>query len=124
MLMVQYGDRRMLFAGDNENRSQQYFAANPPEIGLNADIFKYPHHGQVRLRDDFLEAINPQLIFINGAANVIKGSVNYCDKKHISYLLGYKGLTRMRTDGNIWVIDYLKEKDADRDLPYTPERSE
>lgn len=124
MLMVQYGDRRMLFAGDNENRSQQYFAANPPEIGLNADIFKYPHHGQVRLRDDFLEAINPQLIFINGAANVIKGSVNYCDKKHISYLLGYKGLTRMRTDGNIWVIDYLKEKNADRDLPYTPERSE
>ena len=124
MLMVQYGDRRMLFAGDNENRSQQYFAANPPEIGLNADIFKYPHHGQVRLRDDFLEAINPQLIFINGAANVIKGSVNYCDKKHISYLLGYKGLTRMRTDGNIWVIDYLKEKNADRDLPYTPERDE
>ena len=124
MLMVQYGDRRMLFAGDNENRSQQYFAANPPEIGLNADIFKYPHHGQVRLRDDFLEAINPQLIFINGAANVIKGSVNYCDKKHISYLLGYKGLTRMRTDGNIWVIDYLKEKNADRDLPYTPERGE
>lgn len=116
--------RRMLFAGDNENRSQQYFAANPPEIGLNADIFKYPHHGQVRLRDDFLEAINPQLIFINGAANVIKGSVNYCDKKHISYLLGYKGLTRMRTDGNIWVIDYLKEKNADRDLPYTPERDE
>lgn len=45
-LMVQYGDRRMLFAGDNENRSQQYFAANPPEIGLNADIFKYPHHGR------------------------------------------------------------------------------
>ena len=124
MLMVQYGDRRMLFAGDNENRSQQYFAANPPEIGLNADILKYPHHGQVRLRDDFLEAINPQLIFINGAANVIKGSVNYCDKKHISYLLGYKGLTRMRTDGKIWVIDYLKEKNADRDLPYTPERSE
>lgn len=78
----------------------------------------------MRLRDDFLEAINPQLIFINGAANVIKGSVNYCDKKHISYLLGYKGLTRMRTDGNIWVIDYLKEKNADRDLPYTPERSE
>lgn len=124
MLMVQYGDRRMLFAGDNENRSQQYFAANPPEIELNADIFKYPHHGQVRLRDDFLEAINPQLIFINGAANVIKGSVNYCEKKHISYLLGYKGLTRMRTDGNIWVIDYLKEKNADRDLPYTPERDE
>jgi len=67
---------------------------------------------------------NPQLIFINGAANVVKGSVNYCDKKHIPYLLGYKGLTRMRTDGHIWVIDYLKEKNADRDLPYTPERDE
>lgn len=30
----------------------------------------------------------------------------------------------MRTDGKIWAIDYLKEKNADRDLPYTPERSE
>ena len=124
MLMIQYGDRRILFAGDNENRSQQYFAANPPEIGLHADIFKYPHHGQVRLRDDFLEAIDPQLVFINGAANVVSGSTSYCDKKHIPYLLGYKGLTRMRTDGHIWVIDYLQEKNADRDLPYTPSREE
>ena len=60
MLMVQYGDRRILFAGDNENRSQKYYIENPPACGLNADILKYPHHGQVRLNNDFLALISPR----------------------------------------------------------------
>lgn len=124
MLMIQYGDRRFLFAGDNENRSQKYYVENPPEVGLNADIFKYPHHGQVQLNNDFLKAISPELIFMNGAADAVTGGVKYCEKQSVPYLLGYKGLTRMRTDGNIWVIDYLEEKNADRQLPFTPPRDE
>ena len=48
MLMVQYGDRRFLFVGDNENRSQKWHVENPPAVGLKADIMKYPHHGQVK----------------------------------------------------------------------------
>lgn len=126
-ILLRYDGMVMMIDASTKNatmRNRIYTACDTLGIDHIDNIFKYPHHGQVRLRDDFLEAINPQLIFINGAANVIKGSVNYCDKKHISYLLGYKGLTRMRTDGNIWVIDYLKEKNADRDLPYTPERDE
>lgn len=124
MLLIQYGDRRILFAGDNENRSQKYFVENPPEVGLKADIFKYPHHGQVQLNNDYLKAIDPELIFLNGASNAVKGGVKYCEKKKVPYLIGYNGLTRMRTDGNIWVIDYLEEKNADRKLPFTPPRDE
>lgn len=122
MLMVQYGDRRILFAGDNENRSQKYYVENPPACGLNADILKYPHHGQVRLNNDFLALISPSLAFLDGAADTIKDGVKYCQKHEIAHLLGYKGLTRLRTDGSIWVIDYLKEENADRELPYTPVR--
>ena len=114
MLMVQYGDRRILFAGDNENRSQKYYVENPPACGLNADILKYPHHGQVRLNNDFLALISLALAFLDG--------VKYCQKHEIAHLLSYKGLTRLRTDGSIWVIDYLKEENADRELPYTPAR--
>ncbi len=122
MLMVQYGDRRFLFVGDNENRSQKWHVENPPAIGLKADIMKYPHHGQVKLVDCFLEAVSPELAFMNGAADVMNGGKSYLESKGIPYLLGYQGLTRMRTDGHIWVIDYLHEKNADRELPYTPER--
>ena len=122
MLMIQYSDRRILFAGDNENRSQKYYVENPPACGLNADILKYPHHGQVRLNNDFLALISPSLAFLDGAADTIKDGVKYCQKHEIAYLLSYKGLTRLRTDGSIWVIDYLKEENADRELPYTPVR--
>ncbi len=122
MLMVQYGERRILLAGDNENRSQKYFAENLPTCGLKADIFKYPHHGQVKLLDTFLEAIDPELVFMNGAADVMDSGKKYLERKGVPYMLGYQGLTRMRTDGHIWVIDYVREIGADRELPYTPER--
>lgn len=122
MLMLQYGDRRFLFVGDNENRSQKWHVEHSPAIGLKADIMKYPHHGQVKLVDSFLEAVSPELAFLNGAADVMNGGKSYLEAKGVPYLLGYQGLTRMRTDGHIWVIDYLHEKNADRDLPYTPER--
>ncbi len=122
MLMIQYGDRRILLAGDNENRAQQWFAANEPAVGLKADIFKYPHHGQVKLRDDFFELIDPELVFMNGAADVMDSGKKYCKKKGVPTVLGYQGLTRMRTDGTIWVIDLVKEIGADRECPYTPER--
>lgn len=122
MLMIQYGERRFLFAGDNENRSQKFYVENPPEVGLKADIFKYPHHGQVRLNNNYLKAIDPELIFLNGASKAVQGGVDYCKQKKVPYLIGYNGLTRMRTDGKIWVVDYLQEKNADRVLPYTPAR--
>lgn len=121
-LMIQYGERRLLLAGDNENRSQKYYVENPPEVGLKADIFKYPHHGQVRLNNNYLKAIDPELIFLNGASEAVKGGVEYCKQKKVPYLIGYNGLTRLRTDGKIWVVDYLQEKNADRVLPYTPYR--
>lgn len=124
MLMIQYGERRILFAGDNENRSQKYYVENPPEVGLKPDIFKYPHHGQVRLNNNYLKAIDPELIFMNGASKAVQGGVDYCKQRRVPYLIGYNGLTRLRTDGKIWVVDYLQEKNADRKLPYTPSRDE
>lgn len=92
MLMVQYGDRRILFAGDNENRSQKYYVENPPACGLNADILKYPHHGQVRLNNDFLALISPSLAFLDGAADTVKDGVKYCQKHEIYLSAELQGL--------------------------------
>ena len=29
-------------------------------------------------------------------------------------LIGYEGLTRLRTDGKVWVVDYMHENYTDR----------
>ena len=70
----------------------------------------------------FSRSSPPSLAFLDGAADTVKDGVKYCQKHEIAHLLSYKGLTRLRTDGSIWVIDYLKEENADRELPYTPGR--
>ncbi len=115
MLLIQYGERTILFAGDVENRAQASYSSNPPEGGLKADILKYPHHGQVKLADEFLELIDPELVIMTGAADVMDSGKSYLDKKEIPYVLSYKGLTRMRTDGQIWVVDYVHEIETDRE---------
>jgi len=115
MLLIRYGDRTILFTGDVENRAQKDYGANPPVCGLDADILKQPHHGQQPLQDVFFEAITPELVFMNGAADVMNGGKKYFDKRGVPYVLGYKGLTRMRTDGQVWVVDYLYEIDPDRE---------
>lgn len=114
MLLIQYGERTILFTGDVENRAQRSYFTNPPEGGLKADILKYPHHGQVKLANEFLEMIDPELAFMNGASGVMDGAKSYLTKHKVPYLIGYNGLTRMRTDGQIWVVDYLHEVETDR----------
>lgn len=114
MLHIQFGERSILFTGDVENHAQRSFGENPPEGGLKADIMKYPHHGQVKLHDPFFEAIDPELVFLNGANAVMDGAKSYLDKRRVPYLIGYTGLIRLRTDGVVWVVDYMHEIYTDR----------
>ncbi len=114
MLLIQYGERTILFAGDVENRAQKSYSENIPGGGIKADILKYPHHGQVKLHDPFLYAIDPEFVFMNGASGVMDASKKYLKKHNIPYVIGYDGLTRMRTDGQVWVVDYLHEENTDR----------
>lgn len=115
MLLIQYGERTILFSGDVENRAQQSYGDNLPEGGLKADILKYPHHGQVKLKDKFLEAIAPELAFMNAGRSATENTRKYLQKKGIPSIIGYDGLTRMRTDGTIWVVDYMHEENPDRE---------
>ena len=102
MLHIQFGERSILFTGDVENHAQRSFGENPPEGGLKADIMKYPHHGQVKLHDPFFEAIDPELVFLNGANAVMDGAKSYLDKRRVPYLIGYTGLIRLRTAGVVF----------------------
>lgn len=120
MLLIQYGERTILFSGDVENRAQKSYFTTVPEGGLKADILKYPHHGQVKLDDRFLAVIDPELVFMNGASDVMDASKKYLKKHNLPYVMGYEGLTRMRTDGSIWVVDYIYETEPDRATTKNP----
>ena len=114
MLKVQYGKRSILFTGDIEGRAQKSYAAEPPACGLDVDILKYPHHGIGRIDLNLLDMISPEITLINGGKDSGETGREFMKKKRLPFLVGYKGLTRMRTDGEIWVIDYLDEIVTDR----------
>lgn len=114
MLMVRYGQRSILFSGDIENRAQKSYAADPPACGMDADILKYPHHGLGGIDLNLLDRISPEITLINGGKTSGEAGREFMKKKKYPFLVGYKGLTRMRTDGEIWVIDYLDEIVTDR----------
>ena len=42
------------------------------------------------------------------------GAKNYLAKRKVPYLIGYEGLVRLRTDGKVWVVDYMHELYTDR----------
>lgn len=114
MLHIRFGERSILFAGDVENHAQRSFGENPPAEGIQADILKYPHHGQVKLHDPFFKAIDPKLAILTGANRVMDAGKAYLDRKRVPYLLTYEGLLRLRTDGKVWVVDYMHEIYTDR----------
>lgn len=120
MLLVKFGERSILFAGDIEYNAQKSYVNSVPEGGLKANILKYPHHGQVKLSRDFLRLVDPDLAIINGASEKTKGGRNFLTNNKVPFLIGTKGLTRMRTDGSIWVVDYLYEENVDTNRTSNP----
>ncbi len=119
MLMIQYGERRFLMTADNESLAQKDYTENPPACGLDADILKYPHHGLAAMNVSFFEAVSPEICVVNCSSTRKEVSRGFLRKQRVPRLNTYNGLIRMRTDGQIWVIDYLYEPNADRNLPYT-----
>ena len=64
VLMVQYGECKLLLAADVELDAQNMLLQTTPEI-LDADILKYPHHGIDMLVDEYREAVSPLFMVIN-----------------------------------------------------------
>jgi len=112
MLHIQFGERSILFTGDVENHAQRSYFTNPPAEGLKADILKYPHHGQVKLDDRFLALIDPELCIITAHQLPAKVGFAQMEQMNIPAVSTWYGVLRLRTDGNIWVLDELPGYDA------------
>lgn len=111
-LMVNYGDCRIFFAGDIENRGQAGLLKNPPEGGLHCDILKYPHHGHAGINDELFALMNPELAIVTAHQLPAKNGFAYLARKGVPGVSTWYGSLRLRTDGHIWVLDNLPQPEG------------
>lgn len=109
MLMVEFGDSRMLLTADVIGSAQQLFADTKD---LKADVFKFPHHGLNKVIADFLTDISPEYaIFTHGYANT-KDAQKQLDKAGVWYDFATWGLIHLSTNGEYWIVDQALTEDG------------
>ena len=103
MLMIEYGDCRILLSADVEADGQRILTYDIGSL-LNADILKYPHHGMSDLAPEFLDAVAPELVFFtNGSINTIR-SQKQLIRSDLPFLFATWGTIVFATDGHKWIV--------------------
>lgn len=105
LMMVELGQRRFLFASDLQIDGQRWHVNNGSD--LQADILQHPHHGYNRMQPVFVDAVDPELVIVTSLPNAALG-VPYLKDRGISYTHTHQGITKMTTDGSVWVIERIK----------------
>lgn len=105
LLKVQLGERSFLFTSDIQMDAQRKLAAR--NVDLRADIVQAPHHGYNRTQRVFLDAVAPELVIVTSLKSSANG-VKLLKELNIDYLYTSQEIIKMTTDGEVWVVEYLK----------------
>ena len=114
VLMVQLGNSRVLLSGDIDAKTMKHYVEKYGAENLRADILKAPHHGIATIVDEFLGAVQADMIFVpNMKENTAKFN-NYMKVHAPDTTLLYCGDATicMETDGTDWYVwqDLPQEK--------------
>jgi beta-lactamase superfamily II metal-dependent hydrolase len=69
VLRLEYGDVRLLLAGDLNTRSQRLLRSYLPDAELQVDVAKACHHGAEDVDPEFLQATGPRVTVISSGDN-------------------------------------------------------
>jgi len=109
MLMVEFGECKMLLTADVIGSAQQLFADTKD---LDADVLKFPHHGLNKVLADFLTDISPEYtVFTHGYANT-KDAQKQLQKAGIWYDFASWGLIHLTTNGEYWIVEQELTEDG------------
>ncbi|MBR5231753.1 MAG: MBL fold metallo-hydrolase [Clostridia bacterium] len=109
MLMVEYGDCKMLLTADVIGSAQQLLADTKD---LDADVLKFPHHGLNKVIADFLSDISPEYtVFTHGYSNT-KDAQKQLQKAGIPYDFATWGLIHLSTNGEYWIVEQHLTEDG------------
>ena len=113
---IVFGNSKVLLMGDCDSRPQNYFLKHVDHSLLECDILKAVHHGINAFEEKFLEAAQPEFIFVpnySAHPSIKKGT----KRKFAEYNALYSGdgTVIMETDGTDWYIwqlpNWTKEKE-------------
>ena len=107
LLMIEYGERRIFFAGDIQAAAQTLLGQDAAKLDLKTDILKYPHHGYEPLQDAFLEMLSPVLAICTCGQSKTDG-IAQMKERGIPCLLTANQQLRLATDGSVWTVEKLR----------------
>lgn len=102
---IVFGDSKVLLMGDCDSRPQNYFLKNVDPSLLECDILKAVHHGINGFEEKFLEAAQPEFIFVpnyKAHPSIKSGTKRKFAEKNALY--SGDGTVVMETDGTDWYI--------------------
>ncbi|NCA66585.1 MAG: MBL fold metallo-hydrolase [Clostridia bacterium] len=98
--ILEYADRKVVFTGDADFSSEDFFMSLAPFDSIDCDVLKVGHHGSKSSTSEaFLEFISPEYAVISvGAIDIIHPQKQLLDR------LKARNITTMRTDKNGAVV--------------------
>lgn len=104
MLRLEYRGSTLLLTADISQGTQKYFLENLEPYLLKADILKANHHGRNQILPDFLEAVEPKMIFCNNKRDNALPLFNQARGAGIPLLFSASGTLIMESDGQDWYV--------------------
>ncbi len=107
LMMISYGDRRILFTADIEFPGQEAMIARiDPEL-LKCDIVKYPHHAKSYIYPPFFDAMDAKLAIVTAfEGRPDAGQRDLSNRRIPTVYTSVKGrFIHLATDGEYWLCE-------------------
>ena len=105
-IMLTFGQRKMLFSADLEQKGQNGLIEKVGAEMLKADVLKYPHHGLQALTPEYRAAVSPELAIVTCNQRETEGK-KYIRRTVLDTVWTVPGFVHLMTDGEMWVCDRI-----------------
>lgn len=111
MLMIRFGDCRILLCADVVQTAQLHIAETHD---LKADIIKWPHHGLNKVYREFWENADPEYAFItHGYMNTMEAQAQL-NKYGVPHDFATWGVIHLSANGEYWLVDQTLNEMGER----------
>lgn len=104
---ITFGDSTMLLAADIIGKTQRYFAQTLLPEQLKADILKAPHHGITPMVDEFLSAVDPDVLLFTSTSKRVTTGATQAERNELTHYFSGDGTVILETDGTDWYVRQL-----------------
>lgn len=103
VLLVEYGQTSLLLTGDIDVPGQSMLIEEHPQLN-KVDIMKAPHHGLAYLQYQFINRVNPELVFFTNGSGSAGPGMERLNQKKIPYVFSSRGPISMVSNGDHWIV--------------------